>query len=67
MCGACRVSVGNTTKFACVDGPFLDGLKINWIQLMQRQAAFKKEEVEALPQEPLLSHSHGQACACSNA
>jgi NAD(P)H-flavin reductase len=67
MCGACRVSVGNTTKFACVDGPFLDGLKINWIQLMQRQAAFKKEEVEALPQEPFLSHSHGNTCTCSNA
>ncbi len=67
MCGACRVSLGNTTKFACVDGPFLDGLKINWIQLMQRQAAFKKEEVEALPQEPFLSNSHGQTCTCSNA
>ncbi len=52
MCGVCRVSVGEDTKFACVDGPFLDGLKINWIELMQRQAAFKKEEVEALSQEP---------------
>jgi len=52
MCGACRVSVGGTTKFACVDGPFLDGLQINWIELIQRQAAFKKEEVQAIPQEP---------------
>ena len=63
MCGACRVSVGESTKFACVDGPFLDGLKIDWIELMQRQGAFKNEEIEALPQEPLQM----EACACSNA
>ncbi len=25
MCGACRVSVGDETKFACVDGPEFDG------------------------------------------
>ena len=46
MCGACRVSEGEKTKFACVDGPFLDGLQIDWIELMQRQAAFKIEEIE---------------------
>ncbi len=52
MCGVCRVTVGKSIKFACVDGPFLDGLKIDWHELMQRQAAFRTEEVEALPQEP---------------
>ena len=62
MCGVCRVSVGEETKFACVNGPFLDGLKINWIELIQRQAAFKKEEVEALPQEPFKMYNH----SCSN-
>ena len=25
MCGACRVTVGNEVKFACVDGPEFDG------------------------------------------
>ena len=25
MCGACRVTVGDTVKFACVDGPEFDG------------------------------------------
>ena len=25
MCGCCRVTVGNETKFACVDGPEFDG------------------------------------------
>jgi NAD(P)H-flavin reductase/NAD-dependent dihydropyrimidine dehydrogenase PreA subunit/CxxC motif-containing protein len=66
MCGACRVTVGGGTKFACVDGPFLDGLKIDWIELMQRQSAFRKEEIESLPQEPLSLHSHGVQCSCSS-
>jgi hypothetical protein len=66
MCGACRVSVGDTTKFACVDGPFLDGLKIDWIELMQRQTAFKKEEIEGLPQNPSQMHPDGNACSYSN-
>ena len=25
MCGACRVTVGDKVKFACVDGPEFDG------------------------------------------
>ena len=25
MCGACRLTVGNEVKFACVDGPEFDG------------------------------------------
>lgn len=66
MCGACRVTVGESTKFACVDGPFLDGIKIDWHELMQRQAAFVKEEIEALPQKPLPMHSHSVDCACSS-
>jgi len=67
MCGACRVTVGDATKFACVDGPFLDGLMINWIELIQRQAAFRKEEVEAMPQEPAAMHEHGPGHACMRA
>jgi len=67
MCGACRVSMGDETKFACVDGPFLDGLKIDWVGLMQRQAAFRKEEIDALPQEPVPIHVHGHDCECHRA
>jgi NAD(P)H-flavin reductase len=51
MCGACRVTVGDTVKFACVDGPFLDGHQINWTELLQRRKAFTHEEVQALPQD----------------
>ncbi len=63
MCGACRVSLGDETKFACVDGPFLDGHKINWLEVVQRQASFKKEEVDALPQDAEL-HGSGHQCRC---
>ncbi len=44
MCGACRVTVGNETKFACVDGPEFDGHKVDFEEAMQRQAQYKTEE-----------------------
>lgn len=44
MCGACRVSVGGKTKFACVDGPEFDGHKVDFQELRLRLAAFKEEE-----------------------
>jgi len=65
MCGACRVTEGGATKFACVDGPFLDGLEIDWEELVKRQAAFKSEEIEALPQAGEKEHKH--ECTCSRA
>ena len=30
MCGACRVTVGEETKFACVHGPDFDGHKVDY-------------------------------------
>lgn len=47
MCGACRVTVGNEVKFACVDGPEFDGHLINFDEAMQRQAMYKTEEGRA--------------------
>lgn len=44
MCGACRVSVGNETKFACFHGPDFDGHKVDFENLMKRQKMFVKEE-----------------------
>lgn len=44
MCGACRVSVGNEVKFACVDGPEFDGHKVNFDEAMKRQQMYKTEE-----------------------
>ncbi|HZJ84277.1 MAG TPA: sulfide/dihydroorotate dehydrogenase-like FAD/NAD-binding protein [Syntrophomonadaceae bacterium] len=48
MCGACRVEVGNETKFACVDGPEFDGHLVDWQNAKQRALMFKKEEEIAL-------------------
>ncbi len=48
MCGACRVEVGNETKFACVDGPEFDGHLVDWQNAKQRALMFKKEEKIAL-------------------
>jgi ferredoxin--NADP+ reductase len=40
MCGACRVSVGGNTKFACVDGPEFDGHEVDWSLLMTRRCTY---------------------------
>lgn len=44
MCGACRVSVGNEIKFACVDGPEFDGHLIDYDEALRRQTMFKTQE-----------------------
>jgi ferredoxin/flavodoxin---NADP+ reductase len=47
MCGACRISVGNETKFACVDGPEFDGHLVDFDLAMRRLTYFKDEEKRA--------------------
>lgn len=44
MCGACRVKVGDKTKFACVDGPEFDGHLIDWNSAMKRQSQYKSAD-----------------------
>ncbi len=44
MCGACRVTVGGETKFACFHGPDFDGHKVDFENLMKRQKMFVHEE-----------------------
>ena len=44
MCGACRVTVGGEVKFACVDGPNFDGLKVDFEELTLRSRAYLYEE-----------------------
>jgi ferredoxin/flavodoxin---NADP+ reductase len=44
MCGVCRVSVGQKTKFACVDGPDFDGHEVDWAELLQRRKTYIREE-----------------------
>lgn len=49
MCGCCRLTVGGTTKFACVDGPEFDGHEIDFDEAMSRSrmyAEFEKRKRE---------------------
>ncbi len=48
MCGACRVTVGDKVKFACVDGPEFDGHLVNFDEAMKRQQMYKTEEGRSL-------------------
>ncbi|NLN70341.1 MAG: NADPH-dependent glutamate synthase, partial [Chloroflexi bacterium] len=48
MCGGCRVSVGDTTKFACVDGPDFDAHLVDFDSLMKRNQSYLHEELCAL-------------------
>ena len=47
MCGACRVTVGGKTRFACVEGPEFDGYEVDFNEAMRRQGQYKAEEAEA--------------------
>ena len=46
MCGACRVSVGGKTRFACVEGPEFDGYEVDFDEAMRRQGQYKAEEAD---------------------
>jgi ferredoxin--NADP+ reductase len=48
MCGVCRVTVGDQTKFACVDGPEFDGHQVNFPELIKRQRTYIEMEKESL-------------------
>lgn len=48
MCGACRVTVGGKTMFACVNGPEFDAHEVDFTELIRRQTAFLQEERMAL-------------------
>lgn len=47
MCGGCRVTVGDETKFVCVDGPEFDGHKVDFDEMITRLGAYKAQEEEA--------------------
>ena len=46
MCGACRVSVGGKTRFACVEGPEFDGYEVDFDEAMRRQGMYRDLEQE---------------------
>jgi ferredoxin/flavodoxin---NADP+ reductase len=46
MCGGCRVTVGNETKFVCVDGPEFDGHLVDFDNMMTRLNSYRQQEQE---------------------
>ena len=44
MCGACRVTVGGETKFACVDGPDFNAHEIDFDEVINRTKIYKDYE-----------------------
>lgn len=64
MCGACRVTVGNEIKFACVDGPEFDGHLIDFDEAMKRQQIYKTEEGRAYLKEIEGDTHHGGCGNC---
>ena len=60
MCGACRVTIGNEVKFACVDGPEFDAHQVNFKELMQRLKSYFAEEKHVT----LVIQQQGRTCQC---
>lgn len=48
MCGGCRVIVGGSSQFACVDGPEFDAHQVDFQILAQRNAQYVEAERKAL-------------------
>ncbi len=60
MCGACRVTVGGQTQFACVDGPYFDAHAIDWAELFDRKIAYSNEEIRAVARTDAVEHQHSR-------
>ena len=48
MCGGCRVLLEDGAQFVCVDGPEFDAHKVDWDNLLARQAFYRPEEQMAI-------------------
>lgn len=64
MCGACRLTVGNEVRFACVDGPEFDGHKVDFDECMKRMTLYKTEEGRAFLKEKEGGSHHGGCGFC---
>lgn len=64
MCGACRLSIGDEIKFACVDGPEFDGHLVNFDEAMKRLSMYKTVEGKKHLLEKEGDTHHHQGCEC---
>lgn len=74
MCGACRITVGDKVRFACVDGPFFDAHLVDWDEVKDRRSAYAAAEIMSIGRTASpgrhhtgatadAEHHHG-ACGC---
>lgn len=62
MCGACRLTIGNEVKFACVDGPEFDGHLVNFDEAMKRLQMYKSAEGREILREREGDTHHSGDC-----
>jgi NAD(P)H-flavin reductase len=58
MCGACRVTVGGKTRFACVDGPDFDGHEVDFDEMTKRLKMYTRYEKVAYDKFLEAEHCH---------
>jgi len=62
MCGACRITIGEEVKFACVDGPEFDGNLVNFDEAMKRQNMYRTSEGRNLLEIREGATHHNDSC-----
>ena len=62
MCGACRVSVADKVRFACVEGPEFDAHQVNFKELILRLRSYTNEEKLTTQ----MTQNFGRACTCQS-
>lgn len=62
MCGACRLTIGDEVKFACVDGPEFDGHLVNFDEAMKRLQMYKTKEGKEILREREGDTHHSNDC-----
>ncbi len=60
MCGACRVTVGGKTRFACVEGPEFDAHQVDFDEAMRRQGMYRTIEERLRAKE--IERAAGHKC-----
>jgi ferredoxin--NADP+ reductase len=48
MCGGCRVTVGTSVKYTCVDGPEFDAHQVDFDELQRRLGMYRRQEQHSL-------------------
>lgn len=58
MCGACRITVGGKTRFACVEGPEFNGAEVDFDEAMRRSRMYRdlEQRANAIAQERAAGH-----------